>query len=153
MTPSEAIKYAEKHGAKMLDFKFVDLFGVWQHITYPAHRLTEDSFEEGFGFDGSSIRGFQAINASDMLMLADASTAVMDPFLATPTLSLIANIVDPITREPYSRDPRNIALKAEKYLKSTGIADTVYFGPEAEFFIFDSVRFDAQVHTAFYELD
>jgi len=153
MTPSEVIKYAEKHGAKMLDFKFTDLFGIWQHITYPAHRLNEETFEDGFGFDGSSIRGFQAINASDMLMIPDASTAVMDPFLATPTLSLICNIVDPITREPYSRDPRNIALKAEKYLKSTGIADTVYFGPEAEFFVFDSIRFDSLGHTAYYEID
>ncbi len=153
MTPSEVIKYAEKHGAKMLDCKFTDLFGVWQHITYPAHRLSEDAFEEGFGFDGSSIRGFQAINASDMLMIPDPSTAVIDPFLSTPTLTMICNIVDPITREPYSRDPRNIAMKAEKYLKSTGVADTVYFGPEAEFFVFDSVRFDADVNAAFYEID
>src|SRR5215475_1197411 len=119
MTPSEVIKYAEKYGAKMLDCKFTDLFGVWQHITYPAHRLTEESFEEGFGFDGSSIRGFQAINASDMLMLPDPTTAIMDPFLEIPTISLICNIVDPITRQPYSRDPRQVAIKAENYLKST----------------------------------
>jgi glutamine synthetase len=153
MTPSEVVKYAEKHGAKFIDCKFQDFPGVWQHITYPIWRLGEDAFEEGFGFDGSSIRGWASINASDMLMLPDPATAVMDPFLEVPTLSLICNVVDPITREPYSRDPRQIALKAEKYLKSTGLADTAYFGPEAEFFVFDSVRFDSQSNTSFYEVD
>jgi glutamine synthetase len=153
MTPSEVLKYAEKHGAKMIDCKFSDFPGVWQHITYPIHRLSEDMFEDGFGFDGSSIRGWKAIDASDMLMLPDPATAVIDPFLEVPTLSFICDVVDPTTREPYGRDPRYIARKAEKYLKSTGIADTVYFGPEAEFFIFDSVRFDAQTNGAFYELD
>jgi len=153
MTPSDVVKYAEKHGAKMIDCKFIDLPGIWQHITYPINRLNEEAFEEGFGFDGSSIRGFQAINASDMLMMPDPASAIMDPFLEVPTLSLICNVTDPITREPYSRDPRQLAIKAEKYLKSTGIADTCYFGPEAEFFIFDSVRFDSQAHTAFYEVD
>ena len=153
MTPSEVLKYAEKHGAKMIDCKFSDFPGVWQHITYPAHRLSEEMFEEGFGFDGSSIRGWKAIDSSDMLMLPDPTTAMIDPFLTVPTLSLICDVVDPTTREPYGRDPRYIAHKAEKYLKSTGIADTVYFGPEAEFFIFDSVRFDSQTNAAFYELD
>jgi glutamine synthetase len=153
MTPSEVIKYAEKNGAKMIDCKFSDFPGVWQHITYPIHRLSEDCFEEGFGFDGSSIRGWKAIDASDMLMLPDPATAQMDPFLEVPTLTMICDVVDPTTREPYGRDPRYIARKAEKYLKSTGIADTVYFGPEAEFFIFDSVRFDADVNRAFYEVD
>jgi glutamine synthetase len=153
MTPSEVVKYAEKHGAKMIDCKFLDFPGIWQHITYPIWRLTEEAFEEGFGFDGSSIRGWAAINASDMLMLPDPTTAVMDPFLEIPTISLICNVVDPITREPYPRDPRNIAQKVEKYLKSTGIGDTIYFGPEAEFFIFDSIRFDSQPNAAFYELD
>jgi glutamine synthetase len=153
MTPSEVIKYAEKHGAKMIDCKFIDLIGTWQHITYPIWRLTEEVFEEGFGFDGSSIRGFKAINASDMLMIPDPATAVMDPFLQVPTISFICNVVDPITREAYNRDPRQIALRAEKYLKSTGLADTVYFGPEAEFFVFDSVRYDSQTNTAYYELD
>jgi glutamine synthetase len=153
MTPSEVIKYAEKNGAQMIDCKFVDLLGTWQHITYPIWRLNEEIFEEGFGFDGSSIRGFQAINASDMLMIPDPSTAVMDPFLQVPTISLICNVIDPMTREPYPRDPRHVAQKAETYLKSTGLADTVYFGPEAEFFIFDSVRFDSNVNAAFYELD
>jgi glutamine synthetase len=153
MTPSEVLKYAEKNGAKMIDCKFTDFPGVWQHIGYPIWRLTEECFEEGFGFDGSSIRGWKAIDASDMLMIPDPTTAVMDPFIETPTLSLICNVVDPVTREPYGRDPRNIAMNAEKYLKSTGIADTAYFGPEAEFFIFDSVRFDAEVNRAFYEVD
>jgi len=153
MTPSEVIKYAEKNGAKMIDCKFSDFPGVWQHITYPIHRLTDEAFEEGFGFDGSSIRGWKAIDSSDMLMLPDPSTAIMDPFLSVPTISLVCDVVDPTTREPYGRDPRYIAKKAEKYVKSTGIADTIYFGPEAEFFVFDSVRFDAQTNSAFYEVD
>lgn len=153
MTPSDVVKYAEKHGAKMIDCKFVDLLGTWQHITYPIERLAEEAFEEGFGFDGSSIRGFQAIHASDMLLLPDPSTAVMDPFLQVPTLSLICNIFDPMTRESYSRDPRYIAQKAEKFLKSTGLADTAYFGPEAEFFVFDDVRYDAQPNSSFFEVD
>ncbi len=153
MTPSEVIKYSEKHGAQMIDCKFVDLLGTWQHITYPIWRLNEECFEEGFGFDGSSIRGFQAINASDMLMIPDPDSAVMDPFLQVPTISLICNVIDPLTRQPYPRDPRHVAQKAEKYLKATGLADTVYFGPEAEFFVFDSVRFDSSVNAAFYELD
>src|SRR6185295_12630676 len=143
MTPSDAIKYAEKNGAKMIDCKFVDFLGTWQHITYPAYRLNEECFEEGFGFDGSSFRGFQAINASDMLLIPDASTAVMDPFLEVPTISFICNVFDPITRENYSRDARFIAQKVEKYVKSTGLADTIYFGPEAEFIVFDSIRYDS----------
>ena len=153
MTPNDAIKYAEKHGAKMIDCKFVDFFGTWQHITYPAQRLTEEIFEEGFGFDGSSIRGFQAINASDMLLVPDPATAMMDPFLEVPTISFICNIFEPITHERYSRDPRYIAQKAEKYLKSTGLADTVYFGPEAEFFVFDEVRYASKMNGAFFEVD
>jgi glutamine synthetase len=153
MTPSDVIKYAEKHGAKMIDCKFSDFPGVWQHITYPIWRLSEEAFEDGFGFDGSSIRGWKAIDASDMLMMPDPSSAIMDPFLEVPTISLICDVVDPTTREPYGRDPRYIAKKAESYLKSTGIADTVYFGPEAEFFVFDSVRFDSQSNASFYEVD
>ncbi len=152
MTPNDVAKYAEKHGAKMIDCKFVDLFGTWQHITYPIARL-EEGFEAGYGFDGSSIRGFQAINASDMLMIPDPTTAVMDPFLEVPTLSLICNVRDPLTGSPYSRDPRHIAAKAEAYLKSTGLADTIYFGPEAEFFVFDSVRFDSTTNEAYYKVD
>ena len=153
MTPSEVLKYAEKHGAKMIDCKFTDFPGVWQHITYPIHRLSEEAFQEGFGFDGSSIRGWKGIDASDMLMMPDPTTAVMDPFLSVPTLSLVCDVVEPTTREPYGRDPRYVAHKAEKYLKSTGIADTVYFGPEAEFFVFDSIRFDSASNGAFYEVD
>jgi glutamine synthetase len=153
MTPSDVLKFAEKHGAKLVDLKFIDLPGIWQHTTVSIAQLKEDSFEDGFGLDGSSIRGWQAINASDMLIIPDATTARMDPFTQYPTLSLIANIVDPITREPYSRDPRNIAKKAEKYLKSTGIADVVYFGPEAEFFVFDDIRFDSQPNQSYYFVD
>jgi len=141
MKPADVIKYAEEQGAKMIDCKFIDFPGSWQHITYPIERLA-DGMEDGFGFDGSSIRGWQAINNSDMLMIPDPTTAMMDPFLKTPTLSMTCDIVDPITRETYRRCPRGLARRAEAYLKSTGIADTAYFGPEAEFFIFDSVRFD-----------
>ena len=138
MTPAEVLKYAEKNGAKFVDFKFVDLLGIWQHTTMPMHKLVEDSFSEGFGFDGSSIRGWKAINESDMVFKPDAGSAVMDPFYAQPTFSLICDIEDAVTRQPYSRDPRYIARKAEQYLKSTGIGDTAYFGPEPEFFIFET---------------
>ena len=153
MSGSDVVKFAEKNGVKMVDLKFIDLPGVWQHTTVPAHRLKEDSFHDGFGFDGSSIRGFQAIHASDMLLIPDAATAQLDPFTREPTLSLICNVIDPITREPFTRDPRFIAQKAERYLKQTGIAETVFFGPEAEFFVFDDVRFDTQPNKAFFELD
>ena len=122
MTPKDVMKFVKEQGAKFADFKFMDFPGMWQHFTVPIARLTESSFEEGFGFDGSSIRGWQAIHASDMLIIPDADTAVMDPFTAAPTISFICNIVDPITKERYTRDPRNIAQKAEAYLKSTGIA-------------------------------
>jgi glutamine synthetase len=153
MTAKEALKLTQDQGAKMVDLKFMDFPGIWQHLTVPIAQLEEDSFEEGFGFDGSSIRGWQAIHASDMLLIPDPTTAVMDPFTAAPTLSLICNIVDPITKERYSRDPRNIAQKAEAYLKSTGIADTAYFGPEAEFFIFDDIRYDCTPNSSYYFLD
>ena len=153
MTPSDVLKFAEKHGAKFVDLKFIDLPGIWQHTTVTIPQLKEDSFEDGFGLDGSSIRGWQPINASDMLLIPDASTAKMDPFTQYPTLSLICNVTDPITKEPYSRDPRNIIKKAEKYLKSTGIADTCFFGPEAEFFVFDDIRYDSQPNQSFYFID
>jgi glutamine synthetase len=153
MTPSDVIKFAEKHGAKMVDLKFIDLPGIWQHTTVPATRLKEDSFQDGFGLDGSSIRGFQPINASDMLLIPDANSARMDPFTREPTLSLICNVVDPITREPYSRDPRYIAQKAEKHLRQTGVADVCYFGPEAEFFIFDDIRFDQSPNGSYFFID
>jgi glutamine synthetase len=131
----------------------MDFPGVWQHFTVPLSELEESTFDDGFGFDGSSIRGWQPINASDMLVIPDPGTAKMDPFYEVPTLVLIGNIADPITREAYTRDPRNIAQKAEAFLKSTGIGDVAYFGPEAEFFIFDDVRFESGRNGAFYEID
>jgi len=153
MTPKEVIQFAKDKGAKMVDLKFLDFIGIWQHFSTPISELKEDIFEEGLGFDGSSIRGWQPIHASDMLVIPDPTTAVIDPFMETPTLSLICNIVDPITKEAYSRDPRNIAQKAEAYLKSTGIGDTAYFGPEPEFFILDDVRFDQGPQHGYYFID
>ncbi|MBI4572666.1 MAG: type I glutamate--ammonia ligase, partial [candidate division NC10 bacterium] len=153
MTPKEVVKFAKEQGSRMVDLKFMDFPGMWQHFTVPIAQLEEASFEEGFGFDGSSIRGWQAIHASDMLVIPDATTAVMDPFTEIPTLSLICNIVDPITKEKYSRDPRNISQKAEDYLKSTGIADKAYFGPEAEFFIFDDIRYDFRENCGYYYIN
>ena len=153
MTPKEVLELGKKNNAVMVDLKFIDLPGIWQHTSVPFHRLEESSFEDGFGFDGSSIRGWQPINASDMLMIPDATTAQMDPFMAQPTLSLICSIVDPITRQPYSRDPRYVAKKAEAYVKQTGIGDTIYVGPEAEFFVFDSVAYEHKGHTSFASVD
>lgn len=153
MTPKEVIALGKEKGAKVLDIRFMDFPGIWQHFSVPISELTESSFEDGYGFDGSSIRGWQPINASDMLVVPDADTAKMDPFYEEPTLVVIGNIVDPITREPYTRDPRYVASKAEAYLKSSGIGDTAFIGPEAEFFIFDEVRFESTRNGAFYELD
>jgi glutamine synthetase len=153
MTPAAVLKMAKEKGAKVVDLRFMDYPGIWQHFSVPFSELEESSFEDGFGFDGSSIRGWQPINASDMLVIPDAETAKMDPFFADPTLVLICNIVDPITREPYSRDPRYIARKAEAYLRSTGIGDVAYIGPEAEFFIFDNITYESSQHRAFYEID
>ncbi len=153
MTPKDVLAFAKENGAKVLDIRFLDFPGVWQHFTVPMSELDEGSFEDGYGFDGSSIRGWQPINASDMLVIPDPTTARMDPFYEEPTLVLVGNIVDPVTRESYTRDPRYIAQKAEAYLKSTGIGDTAFFGPEAEFFIFDEIRFESSRHRAFYEID
>jgi len=153
MTPKDAVRLAREQQAEAVDFKFMDLLGTWQHFTIPMSEYEEAIFDEGLGFDGSSIRGWQPINASDMLVMPDASTAVIDPFCAVPTLSLVCNIVDPITKEEYSRDPRNIARKAEAYLKSTGIGDIAYFSPEPEFFVFNDVRFDQNQHEAYYHID
>ncbi len=153
MTPAEIIKRIKDEKIVFIDFKFNDFPGTWQHFSVPSKWLDADAFEEGFGFDGSSIRGWREINESDMLIMPDPATAFLDPFCEYPTLSLTCTILDPITRENYSRDPRTIALKAEEYLKSTGIADVAYFGPEAEFFVFDNVRFGGAAHYAFYELD
>jgi len=153
MTPKEVLGFAEEQGAKMVDFKFLDFLGTWQHFSVPIAELDENAFEDGYGFDGSSIRGWQPINASDMLVIPDPTTAVMDPFMAVPTLTLICNIVDPVTKEKYTRDPRHIAQKAEAYLKFTGIGDAAFFGPEAEFFIFDDIRFDSASQYGFYFID
>jgi glutamine synthetase len=152
MNAAELKTYATSKGARMIDCKFVDFLGTWQHITYPIERL-EEGLEDGFGFDGSSIRGWKAIHASDMLMLPDPSTGMIEPFLQTPTLSLICDVVDPLTREPYGRCPRSLSKRAVAYLKSSGLADTAYFGPEAEFFIFDSIRYEENQHSAFYKID
>ena len=142
MTPKEVLALCREKDVKAVDLRFMDFPGLWQHFTIPVSKLDEDVFEDGLGFDGSSIRGWQAINESDMLVVPAARDGLLDPFTELPTLSMICNIQDPITREDYSRDPRNVARKAVNYLKSTGIADTCYIGPEAEFFIFDDVRFD-----------
>ena len=149
----EVVRLVQDEGVEIVDLRFCDLPGLMQHFSVPAHQLTEDSFTEGFGFDGSSIRGFQEIQESDMILLPDPSTAVIDPFRDHKTMNLNCFVHDPVTLESYSRDPRYIAKKAEAYLKSTGIADTIYFGPEAEFFIFDDVRFGQNEHSAFYSVD
>ena len=153
MTPSEVVAFAKEKEVKIVDFKFTDLPGLWHHFSIPATELEEDLFEDGLGFDGSSIRGFQAINESDMLLFPDPDTAIVDPVCKIPTLSLIGNIKDPITLESYNRDVRHIAQKAEAYLKSTGIADTSYWGPEAEFFVFNDVRYGQNQHSGFYAVD
>jgi glutamine synthetase len=142
MNPREVSEFAKKNKVQVVDLKFVDLLGTWQHFSIPVEELTEGLFKDGSGLDGSSIRGWKAINDSDLLMVPDSTTACLDPFCAVPTLSLVGNVLDPITREPYDRDPRFVAQKAEKYLQSTKIGDISYWGPEAEFFIFDQVRFD-----------
>ncbi|MCO6458696.1 MAG: type I glutamate--ammonia ligase [Pirellulaceae bacterium] len=153
MTPKEVLALCREKAVKAVDLRFMDFPGLWQHTTIPVKHLTEDVFEDGLGFDGSSIRGWQAINESDMLIVPQPDTAFLDPFTELPTLVMICNIQDPITREDYSRDPRNVARKAVNYLRSTGIADTAFFGPEAEFFIFDDVRFDQRAQYGFYYLD
>src|SRR5437016_2638842 len=137
----------------MVDVRFIDLPGIWQHFTIPAAEVDEGSFEDGLGFDGSSIRGFQQIQESDMLLFPDPTTAFLDPFTREPTLNLICDVRDPLTKEPYSRDPRYVAHKAENFLRSSGLADVAYFGPEAEFYIFDDVRFDQTTHSGYYFLD
>ena len=153
MNVREVLDFAKKNKVQVVDMKFVDLIGTWQHFTIPVSELTEGLFKDGSGLDGSSIRGWRAINNSDMLLVPDPATACMDPFCSLPTLSLIGNVVDPITREMYDRDPRFIAQKAEKYLQSTKIGDTSYWGPEAEFFIFDHARYDQTNHSAYYHID
>ncbi len=153
MTPSEVIAFAKNKGTRILDLRFMDFPGLWQHLSVPIGELNDAMFADGHGFDGSSIRGWQAINASDMLIIPDPNTAQIDPFLKDPTLVMICDVVDPITRENYSRDPRNIAKKAEAYLRTSGVADVAYFGPEAEFFIFDDIRFDSTENSCYYFVD
>src|SRR5579863_3904728 len=152
-TAKSVLEMAKKEGAKMVDVKFVDTFGTWQHFSCPIAELTEDVFADGFGFDGSSIRGWKSIEASDMLAMPDPNTAFIDPFCAVPTLSLTCTIAETGTKEAYNRDPRGIAQRGEKYLISTKLADTAVFGPEAEFFIFDNVQFDQKSNGTFYSVD
>src|SRR5437667_8899204 len=152
-TPKSVVELARKQGARMADIKFVDTFGTWQHFSVPIGELSEESFADGLGFDGSSIRGWKSIEASDMLAMPDPDTAFIDPFCAVPTLSLTCTIAETGTMEAYTRDPRGLAQRAEKYLISTGLADTAVFGPEAEFFIFDNVQFDSKSNGTFYSVD
>jgi glutamine synthetase len=151
--PKTVLDFAKNNDARILDLRFTDIPGLWHHVSYPIDQLTEASFSEGFGIDGSSIRGWAAIHESDMLLLPDPATHLLDPFTEVPTLVLICDVVDPVTKQSYDRDPRYIARKAERYLSSTGIADKATFGAEAEFFIFDNVRFDQREQYGFYFID
>ncbi len=153
MTPKEFFEFAKHHGAEMVDLKFTDLLGTWQHCTFPIETWDENTFVDGVGFDGSSIRGWQGIHMSDMLAVPDAETAVLDPFFKEPTVSVIANIVDPVSKNHYSRDPRYIAIKGLDYMKKLGVATECFIGPEPEFFIFDEVRFDQTTNMGFYQID
>ncbi|MCO5112933.1 MAG: type I glutamate--ammonia ligase [Bdellovibrionaceae bacterium] len=153
MKIKEILEMCKEQGVRMVDLKFIDLPGIWQHLTVPISQLTEESFEEGFNFDGSSIRGWKSIQDSDMKMIPDPNTAMIDPFMEVPTLSLVCDIVNPDTFEAYNRDPRQILKKAIAYVKSTGIADQIFFGPEAEFFIFDDIRFEQTSNSGFYFID
>src|SRR5574339_813305 len=153
MAVKDALDLVKKNKVEIVDFKFVDVPGLWQHFSIPAGELTADLFEDGIGFDGSSIRGFQTIDESDMLLIPDPETARMDPFTAVPTIVLICNVKDPVTGKPYTRDPRYIAQKAEAYVKKSGVADTIYIGPELEFFFFDSSRFDQNYNSGYYFID
>jgi glutamine synthetase len=156
MTPEDVLQLVKDSGVKIVDLKFTDLPGSWQHFSVPVHELKASTFVEGVPFDGSSIRGFQTIDESDMLVIPDPNSAIIDPFTSVPTLSLVCNIAHPGPagkKQPYTRDPRYIAQKAEEYLRSTGIADTSYFGPEAEFFVFDSVRYSSTQNVQYAEVD
>ena len=152
MTPKEVLALCRREEIVAVDLRFMDFPGTQKHFTIPAAGLTEQSFEDGYSFDASSIRGWQAINESDMLVVPQADTAFVDPFMKS-TLALTCNIKDPITRQDYARDPRNVARKAEAYMASTGIADTAFFGPEPEFFVFDNVQFDQNEHESYYHVD
>jgi glutamine synthetase len=152
-TPSDVVRLVQDQGIEVVDFRFCDLPGLMQHFSVPSHELSEDAFEDGYGFDGSSIRGFQEIQESDMLLIPDPNTMVVDPFRPHPTININCFVKDPVTGESYSRDPRYVAKKAEDYLRGTGLADTAYFGPEAEFYIFDSVRFDQNQFSSYHYLN
>jgi len=151
--PKAVIEFVNKNEVKMLDLRFTDLPGLWHHVSYPIDQFSEASFEEGFGMDGSSIRGWTAIHESDMLLIPDPSWFMLDPFTEVPTLVMICDVIDPVTRQRYDRDPRYIACKAETYLHSTGLADAAFMGAEAEFFIFDNVRFNQKENLGFYFID
>ncbi len=151
--PKKVLDFVKENNVQVLDLRFTDLPGLWHHVSYPINQLSEASFEEGFGMDGSSIRGWAAIHESDMLLIPDANKYMLDPFTEVPTLVMVCDVIDPVTKQRYDRDPRYIAKKAEMYLASTGIADTAYFGAEAEFFIFDNIRFDQNEHEGFYFID
>src|SRR2546430_9065488 len=151
--PKSVLEFVKKNGVKMLDLRFTDLPGLQHHVSYPIDQFSESSFEEGFGMDGSSIRGWAAIHESDMLLMPDPAWYMLDPFTEVPTLVMVADVIDPVTKQRYDRDPRYIAKKAEMYLSSTGLADTAFFGAEAEFFIFDSIRFDQNVNEGYYHID
>ena len=153
MNVREVLEFAKKNKVQIVDLKFIDLIGTWQHFSIPVNELTEGLFKDGSGMDGSSIRGWKAINNSDMLVVPDPATACLDPFCSVPTLSLVGNVVDPISRETYDRDPRFVAQRAEKHLQSTKIGDISYWGPEAEFFIFDQARYDQTSHSGYYYID
>src|SRR5438270_6165781 len=153
MTPVELLQYAKENGARQVDVRFSDIPGLQHHISYPIGELTEGSFTDGFGIDGSSIRGWAAINESDMLLIPDPETAFMDPFVETPTLVMLGDVRDPLTKQNYERDPRWIARKAELYLQNSGVGDAAFVGAEAEFFIFDNVRFDQNAHSGLYFID
>lgn len=153
MSLKDLMKMSKERRLEYIDLKFIDIPGLWQHITIPIEQLGEDLLIAGIGFDGSSIRGFQPINESDMLLKPDPVTAFVDPFMADPTLSMICNVKDPLTQSPYSRDPRYVAQKAERYLSICGIADQAFFGPEPEFYIFDDIRFDQSYNRGFYHID
>lgn len=152
-TPAEVLKFAEENGCTYLDIRFMDMPGLWHHYSFPITMLTEEKFETGFGFDGSSMRGWKSIHDSDMLVIPDPTTAFIDPFMEERTLVLIADVYDPITKEDFARDPRNIAKRAEAYLKSTGIADTCYIGPECEFFVFDDIRYNTSINESYFHID
>ncbi|HEY1408967.1 MAG TPA: type I glutamate--ammonia ligase, partial [Promineifilum sp.] len=154
MKPADVTKLIKEKGIEVIDVKFTDLFGQWQHFSLPVENYDQDeAFEEGLGFDGSSIRGFQSIESSDMILICDPSTAIVDPICEAPTLSLVGDVYDPVSRDPYSRDPRYVARKALEHMVSTGIADTAYFGPEAEFFVFDKVMYSAGEYSSAYQVD